>query len=102
MAKIIVTEPLIRAAMKGARYKSQQPNGVSLPAVQRYVDRLEAGHVPPPIKVDGDMLVEGNHRYIAGRVFGREPPVMNWAGGRPHEAISWDAVPIDPKDWGNR
>jgi len=48
MAKIIVTEPLIRAARKGARYKSQQPGGVSLPVIQRFVDRLQAGQTPRP------------------------------------------------------
>jgi hypothetical protein len=32
-----------------------------------YVDRRAAGDVAPPIKVDGGVIVEGNHRYIAGR-----------------------------------
>lgn len=27
---------------------------------QRYVDRLLAGEIPPPIKMDGDVIVDGN------------------------------------------
>src|SRR5438105_15014134 len=29
-----------------------------------------AGEVPPPIRVDGDVIVDGNHRYVAGRLVG--------------------------------
>ncbi|MCS7051677.1 MAG: hypothetical protein NZL87_08695, partial [Thermomicrobium sp.] len=66
-----VTEQVIRDAMRGATLQSQQSGGVSLPRVQQYVDRLLAGDVAPAIKVDGPMIVDGNHRYIAGRILGR-------------------------------
>lgn len=41
--------------------------------VQRYVRMLENGSVAPPIKVANGIIVEGNHRYVAGRLFGVEP-----------------------------
>jgi hypothetical protein len=94
-----VTAQMIREAMKDAPLRSQQKGGVSLPRVQQFVDRLLGGEQPPPIKVDGNMLVDGNHRYIAARILGEESPIQPWAGGRPTEAIPWNEIPIDPKFW---
>ena len=94
-----VTEQVIRDAMRGAPLRSQQAGGVSMPRVQRYVDRLLAGETAPPIKVDGQMIVDGNHRYIAGRILGQEPSVQPWVGGRPDSAVPWDAMPVDPEAW---
>jgi hypothetical protein len=98
-ARVVVTEEMIREAMKDAPLQSQQKGGISLPRVQRFVDMLQGGQEPPSIKVDGNMIVDGNHRYIAARVLRIEPPVQIWAGGRPHDAIAWDQIPVDPKFW---
>lgn len=49
---------------------------MSLPAIQRYAGRLLAGEIPPPIKMDGDVIVDGNHRYIAARLLGRDAEVI--------------------------
>lgn len=43
--------------------------------IQRYVDRFLKGNVAPAIKMDGNVIVEGNYRYIAARILGREPTV---------------------------
>jgi hypothetical protein len=94
-----VTEQVIREAMKDAPLTSQQAGGVSLPRVQQYVDKLLAGEVAPAIKVDGNLIVDGNHRYIAGRVLGQEPAIQPWAGGRPDRAVPWDKIRISPESW---
>ncbi|WP_437961583.1 FG-GAP-like repeat-containing protein [Sorangium sp. So ce119] len=94
-----VTEQTIREAMKDAPFASQQARGVSLPMVQRYVDKLIAGEVAPAIKVDGRMIVDGNHRYVAGRVFGQEPAIQPWAGGRPERLVPWENIPVNPEMW---
>ncbi|AGP37744.1 FG-GAP-like repeat-containing protein [Sorangium cellulosum] len=94
-----VTEQVIREAMKDAPLASQQARGVSLPLVQQYVDKLIAREVAPAIKVDGRMIVDGNHRYIAGRVFGQEPAIQPWAGGRPERLVPWENLPINPESW---
>jgi hypothetical protein len=70
---------------------------MSLPNIQTYVDRLIAGEVAPAIKVDGAIIVDGNHRYIAGRVMGREPAIQPWAGGR-GPIVPWNEIKISP-DW---
>jgi RHS repeat-associated protein len=96
-----VTEEDVRRAMEGAELKTQQ-GAVSLPAIQRYVDRLRAGETPPPIRVDDGIIVDGNHRYVAGRIVGIEPPIQPWTGGSPNRVVPWPDVTVSPVDWGNR
>jgi hypothetical protein len=96
---IEVTEQMIRDAMKDAPLHSQQKGGISLPRVQQFVDRLLRGEEPPAIKVDENMIVDGNHRYIAARVLGIKPPIQPWAGGRPDNAVQWENLPVDLKFW---
>jgi hypothetical protein len=94
-----VTEDTIRAAMNNAPLSSQQAGGISLPKVQEYVDQLLSGSKAPPIKVDGSMIVDGNHRYVAGRIVGTEPPIQLWSEGRPTNAVPWSSIPISPNRW---
>lgn len=55
----------IKIAVRNSEMKTMQPS-VSAPGVQTYVDMIEKGLLPPPIETDGDVIVDGNHRYIAG------------------------------------
>ncbi|MCR3876852.1 hypothetical protein K3Z98_28425 [Pseudomonas aeruginosa] len=64
-----VTPEVIQKALQGDRVITAQ-GAVSLPAVQRYVDRLLKGDVAPAIKMDGNVIVDGNHRYIAEKILG--------------------------------
>jgi hypothetical protein len=93
-----VTEPMIRDAMADAPLLTQQTR-VSLPRVQRAVDQLAAGSPAPPIKVDGSIIVNGNHRYIAGQIMEQPPAIQPWPGGRPGSVIPWDKQIIDSIDW---
>lgn len=94
-----VTEPMIRDAMENAPLQTQQ-GAVSLPKVQSAVDQLAAGSPAPPIKVDGSIIVDGNHRYIAGQIMGEPPAVQPWPGGNPAKVIPWWKQVVDPTDWG--
>lgn len=55
----------IRIVTRDSEMLSLQPR-VSAPGVQSFVDMIESGAMPLPIKVDGDTIVDGNHRFIAG------------------------------------
>jgi RHS repeat-associated protein len=96
-----VTENVVREAIKDAPLKTQQ-GSVSLPAIQRYVDRLINAEIPPAIKVDQGIIVDGNHRYIASRILGMDIRQVPWIGGRVDKAIDLIKIFIDPSDWGNR
>jgi hypothetical protein len=69
-----VTEEVIAKALEGSIMKTLQ-NSVSLPMIKRYVKMLESGSLPPAIKVADGVIIDGNHRYVAGRILGVEPPM---------------------------
>ena len=100
--QIVVTEELIRDTMKDVPLQTQQAS-VSLPVIQNYVDRILQGEINiPPIKVDGNIIVDGNHRYIASRIAGVEIGIQQWTGARIDKVIEWIKIFIDSVDWGNR
>ncbi|WP_175214079.1 hemagglutinin repeat-containing protein [Achromobacter aegrifaciens] len=97
-----VTPEIVEVALRGDPAFGVQ-GAVSLPAIQRYVDRLLAGEMPPPIRMDGDLIVDGNHRYIAARILGRNVEVIQWAspGSLQSKRSSISNISIDLTDWGN-
>lgn len=84
--------------MADAPLQTQQ-QGVSLPIVKEYVQKLLAGSEAPPIKVDGNIIADGNHRYVAGRLVGQEPAIQPWSGGRPDKVVPWNEIQVDPVSW---
>ena len=62
------------------------------------VRRLEAGGVAPAIKVDG------NHRYVAGRLVGKEPAQTpgKLSRSQADKVKPVQDLKIDASDWGNR
>jgi RHS repeat-associated protein len=100
---IVVTQASIQAALKGSPMTTAQ-SAVSLPAVANYVQKIEAGMVAPAIKVDGKIIVEGNHRYVAGRLAGKEPAQTAGTASpsQVRQAKPIENIKVDPTDWGNR
>ena len=90
---------MIREAMADAPLQTQQ-RAVSLPKVQSAVDQLAAGSPAPAIKVDGSIIVDGNHRYIAGQIMGETPAIQPWPGGDPTRVIPWWKQVVDSMNWG--
>jgi hypothetical protein len=70
------------------------------PSSTNEVTRWPRERKPPPVHRTGaTSIVDGNHRYIAGRIVGKEPELQQWAGGRPGSAVSWSELPIHPEEW---
>jgi hypothetical protein len=97
-----VTPNMIRDALKDDTMQTLQGD-VSLPAIQRYVDRLLKGDVAPPIKVDGNVVVEGNHRYVAGKVAGKMPETSpgTLSPSQVPNIKPMSSTTVDDFDWGN-
>ncbi|EBU8678179.1 RHS repeat-associated core domain-containing protein [Salmonella enterica subsp. enterica serovar Parkroyal] len=97
-----VTPDIIQDALKGDTMQTLQ-GSVSLPAIQRYVARLLKGDVAPPIKVDGNVVVEGNHRYVAGKVTGKMPEMTpgNLSPSQAPNIKPMSETTVDEFDWGN-
>ena len=101
-APATVTREVIDTAMANAPLDATQKS-ISVPVVQRFVDRAAAGEVAPPIKVDGTKIVEGHHRYVAGRIVGKEPPVAAGTAAPSTRVYNWiTEVFKDLTDWGNK
>jgi RHS repeat-associated protein len=100
-AVIEVTEASIEKALEGSTMQTLQGK-VSLPMIQRYVKMLENGLVAPPIKVADGIIVEGNHRYIAGRLFGVEPAQVPYlvSPSQMNRAVPIQKTIVDLLDWG--
>lgn len=97
-----VNEDMIKKALEHDPMQTVQVS-VSLPAIQRYVDRLLKGDIAPPIKVDGNVVVEGNHRYIAGKVAGKMPKTTpgTLSPSQTPNIKPMSSTTVDDFDWGN-
>lgn len=85
--------------MEGGPLKTTQSN-LSRALVNQYIDMLLSdGSEAPPIKVVGDTIVDGNHRYIAdllarqrgynGQALRRVPGALPSKSG---PVVPWDQV----------
>jgi RHS repeat-associated protein len=70
------TENIV-AALSQSSMLTLQPT-VSASIIQLYVTDIENGIVLPPIRVDGNIIVDGNHRYVAFRLCRMEAPIQPW------------------------
>jgi filamentous hemagglutinin len=89
--------------LKGDKTISAQ-DGVSLPMIQRYVDKLLKGDIAPPIKMDGDVIVDGNHQYIAAKILGKVPEIVPGilTSDKASKKRPTVELEISPLDWDNR
>lgn len=95
-------EPTIRAVLKGDTHVTLQKS-VSLPVIQAFVTRVENGdRVIPPIKTDGNIIVDGNHRYIVGKLCKINVPIT--PSNAPNGLLRYpmSQIQLSPFDWGNR
>lgn len=77
---------------------------VSFPEIQCYVDRLLKGDVAPSIKVDGNVIVKGNHRYVAGKIVGILPEIIpgTLSPSQMPRIKPMSKTVVDLIDWGNK
>jgi hypothetical protein len=84
--------------MSKSNLKPRQ-GAISQPKVQKALDQLHGGSKAPPIKVDGDVIVDGHHREIAGQIFGQAPQTTPWKKPPSSVPKAWKDVIIDLIDW---
>jgi len=88
----------IRMAVAKSLMRTVQ-NSVSAPGVQEYVTSIESGVIPAPIRVDGNIVVDGNHRYIASLLCDTYQPVTPWQAPLTAEKYPMSDIRIDPTSW---
>ncbi len=95
-------EPTIRAVLQGDPHLTLQ-KAVSLPVIQTYVARVESGQrVLPSIKTDENIIVDGNHRYIVGRLCKINVPEVPSIAPTSAPRYPIQDIQLSPIDWGNR
>lgn len=67
----------IRAVLSTSTMLTLQPT-ISATSVQNWVNVVEGGNALPPIWVDGNVIVDGNHRYVAGQLCNKPAPIQPW------------------------
>ncbi|QIA75991.1 hypothetical protein FEE42_00735 [Rodentibacter caecimuris] len=90
----------IKDVTKNTPYYTLQ-SGVSIPMLRDYTLLIEQGSVPPAIKMDNNVIVEGNHRMVAGLLCDQIPPI---APGVVPPSQTYRIKPLkdivpDIKDW---
>jgi hypothetical protein len=72
---------------------------VSAPGVQKYVSQIESGVIPPPIVVDGTLIIDGNHRYIASLLCDKYQPVKPGQSPLTAPRYPLSAISVDGSSW---
>jgi hypothetical protein len=75
---------------------------VSVPVVAAYTQMIELGSVPPPIKMDGQTIIDGNHRMVAAILCGTTPSTIPWTATTSARKYPFSAIQPDLTDWENR
>ncbi len=72
---------------------------LSYPMITRYVRKLLNGENPPPIKIEGQAIVDGHHRYISCCFVGVEVERHPYCRPKANEITNWDLVVVDEEDY---
>ncbi|WP_373820166.1 RHS repeat domain-containing protein [Glaesserella sp.] len=96
-----VTPQNIASVTANTPYLTLQRN-VSMPAaIARYTALIEAGSVAPPVKMDGNIIVDGNHRMVAGLLCDQIPTSIPATAPISKPRIPLSEIYPSPFDWGN-
>ncbi len=74
---------------------------ISAPKILRNLQLLADGSEAPAIQISGDMIIEGHHRYVAGKIHGWEPKTVPGNATSATNVTTWKNVITDPADWDN-
>ncbi|MCX2962421.1 RHS domain-containing protein [Rodentibacter heylii] len=89
----------IKDVTKNTPYYTLQTR-VSIPIIGRYTKLIEQGSLAPEVKMDGNTIVDGNHRMIAGLLCDKIPPTTPSTAPISKERKPLKDLILDPIDWG--
>ncbi|WP_225791936.1 RHS repeat domain-containing protein, partial [Aggregatibacter aphrophilus] len=90
----------IKEVTRNTPYYTLQKS-VSIPAVARYTALIESGSPAPAVKMDGNTIVDGNHRMVAGLLCNKVPLAIPWTAPVSIPRIPLRDIMPDYTDWGN-
>ena len=72
---------------------------ISFPIIQRIHRRLQQGHSFSEIKISGERIVDGHHRYICHRLLEIEPETMVGGANNHRVEFVWSDVNLTIVDY---
>lgn len=72
---------------------------LSLPIINRIFRKMLAGIKIPAIKVEGDFICDGHHRYVASLLAQYPLKRISWVTTSATTLIDWKTVSFDKGDW---
>jgi len=72
---------------------------LSLPIINRIYKKMRAGIKIPAIKVEGNFICDGHHRYVASLLAGYSLERISWVKTSATTVIDWKTVSFDEGDW---
>ena len=72
---------------------------VSIPAVARYTALIESVSIAPPVKMNGNTIVDCNHRMVAGLLCNQIPASTPGTALLSKPRIPLKDIQPDPIDW---
>lgn len=85
----------IVGALNTSNMMTMQPS-VSRAMIGMYIENIQLGVMPNPIRVDGNVIVDGNHRYVAFRLCNLPPITQDWISPPSVPRYSVRTLRIDP------
>ncbi len=72
-----------------------------LPILNRFYNRMMDGNVFSPIKVDGNLIIDGHHRYIAAKLAGYNLDKVISFKTSATRVYEWSRMIVEEQDWEN-
>lgn len=67
--------------------------------IQKNYELLRCGELPPDIKVYGNLIIDGHHRYVSGKIFGKLPNKVPWSASSATTKVDWKNVIVEDLFW---
>ena len=83
----------------GADDMQPTQRAICAPKVQRNMMLLSQGSAAPPIQVANNMIIEGHHRYVAGKIYGQLPDIAPGIAISATVVTRWRDIHVDAADW---
>lgn len=69
------------------------------PIINRIYKKMAIGIKFPSIKVDGNLIIDGHHRYVAALLAGKKLNVVSSQKTSATIIYQWESIVLDIEDW---
>jgi len=97
--KYLTNEDLHEFLSKSRMELASTHTRLSLPIIIRIYKKMKANLKFPAIKVDGNIICDGHHRYIASLLANYQLEKISWVSSSSIVVIDWDTVSFDQNVW---